>query len=219
MSGGGPPPDTCPGGVALSGGCPGGVRGAPPPDVRGGPPRTTPHTRVRGAPRTPPGHRAPRPTSGGVLVGPTGHLSEGGWLCPGGVRGGVHLGLGFRMGLGLWGASSGGRPLEGPGNLLDCRASWRPLQAPGGPWRFWRPSRRWRVLEAWRPLEALEAPGGPWRPLEAPGGPWSAGGSWRLLEACGGPWRPLEAPGGPCEAPGGPPAAGLKNLINSRNGN
>ena len=38
---GGPPPDTCPGGVALSGGCAGGVRGGPPgtpPEQRTPPP-------------------------------------------------------------------------------------------------------------------------------------------------------------------------------------
>ena len=53
---GGAPPDTCPGGVALSGGCPGGVRGVsgghPPPDVRGAPPDNPPDT----CPGGPPGH-------------------------------------------------------------------------------------------------------------------------------------------------------------------
>ena len=58
---GGAPPDTCPGGVALSGGCPGGVRGAPPPGRPGGPPGQPPGHVSGGAPRTPPGHRAPPP--------------------------------------------------------------------------------------------------------------------------------------------------------------
>ena len=47
--------------MCLFGGCPGGVRGAPPPGRPGGPPGQPPGHVSGGAPRTPPGHRAPPP--------------------------------------------------------------------------------------------------------------------------------------------------------------
>ena len=61
---GGGPPDTCPGGVGfvrgVSGGCPGGT----PPRTSGGPPRTTPRTRVREAPPDTPRTSGPPPGQG-----------------------------------------------------------------------------------------------------------------------------------------------------------
>ena len=177
--GGGPPGHLSGGGGFVrgaSGGCPGGT-----PPGRPGAPDNPPDT-CPGPPGHPPDIGHPPRRLAGLWLGPPGHLSEGGWLCPGIVRGGVHLGLGFRMGLGLWGASSGGKPLESPGNLLEAQV---PAGPPGGPWRPLE-LEGFGGLEA---LEPLEAPGGPWRPLEAPGGPW------RPLEAPGGPWRP--ACGGP----------------------
>ena len=60
--GGGPP--ALSGGVPLSGRCPGGVRGAPPPGRPGGPPGQPPGHVSGGPPGHPPGHQGPPPGQG-----------------------------------------------------------------------------------------------------------------------------------------------------------